>query len=547
MRKILLTAMMVGSLLAFNACTKDGAQGPAGPAGKDGAQGQAGAAGPVGPAGAKGADGVTIRSGDAAPAASVGNDGDFYFDKTAKVLYGPKADGAWPATGTTLTGPAGKAGSSFLAGAAAPTAETGKVGDFYFSTDLTTFYGPKAEDGSWETLNKIDLSAKGATSYFYTVGFSDIKEVAASKKLGQKVETVYGPFDQTSTFKLTAEDVDRIAKYAGWSESREMLLETGDNTNLFTVPGTQTNILNAPLGRRFIYKNDKSKHIFNINQKDKDQLADPTAFNYLMYAKADVTQANAVVGKVLNFANTKIVSIVDDAERYSVNYTAKVEFDLDAITGKKLERVKEDGGIVVIRAKKFDVADKNTLLPGWTADGTALNNYVSTYTVKDVKYGPNGMYTTTETLSPVEATVLDVFGLNTYANQVLGGANQLANRTAGTSKSGKFSYSYNITSGTGADATTGTQDMTAEINGAFYNGTHLKADTPDGTAPWLDAATSIVKLKTFNGGKPASYFAERNLGQIVITVLDVEAVKAAQKAGINLDDANALERFVSKR
>jgi hypothetical protein len=33
--------------------------------------------------------------------------GDFYLDRTAWVLYGPKASGAWPGSGTSLVGPAG--------------------------------------------------------------------------------------------------------------------------------------------------------------------------------------------------------------------------------------------------------------------------------------------------------------------------------------------------------------------------------------------------------------------------------------------------------
>jgi hypothetical protein len=33
--------------------------------------------------------------------------GDFYLDTTAWVLYGPKASGGWPGSGTSLVGPAG--------------------------------------------------------------------------------------------------------------------------------------------------------------------------------------------------------------------------------------------------------------------------------------------------------------------------------------------------------------------------------------------------------------------------------------------------------
>jgi len=46
-------------------------------------------------------------SGAGAPAAGVGVNGDFYLDTTAWVLYGPKAGGAWPGSGTSLVGPPG--------------------------------------------------------------------------------------------------------------------------------------------------------------------------------------------------------------------------------------------------------------------------------------------------------------------------------------------------------------------------------------------------------------------------------------------------------
>lgn len=98
-----------------------GAPGPTGPAGTAGPIGNTGPPGPTGPAGA---NGNTVLNGTGAPASTVGNDGDFYIDTAADVLYGPKASGSWPATGTGLvgnpgaTGPAGPAGPPGPAGAA---------------------------------------------------------------------------------------------------------------------------------------------------------------------------------------------------------------------------------------------------------------------------------------------------------------------------------------------------------------------------------------------------------------------------------------------
>ncbi len=104
-----------------------GAVGPAGqvgPAGSQGPTGDTGAVGPAGLAGATGAsgppgaDGSTVLNGSGAPADTVGNDGDFYIDTAANVLYGPKAGGAWPAAGTSLVGPAGATGPAGQAGPA---------------------------------------------------------------------------------------------------------------------------------------------------------------------------------------------------------------------------------------------------------------------------------------------------------------------------------------------------------------------------------------------------------------------------------------------
>jgi len=74
----------------------------------------------VGPAGENGVDGANgtdgtngtgILNGTSAPASSVGVTGDFYLDTTSEVLYGPKAGGAWPTSGTSLVGPKGTTGA----------------------------------------------------------------------------------------------------------------------------------------------------------------------------------------------------------------------------------------------------------------------------------------------------------------------------------------------------------------------------------------------------------------------------------------------------
>ena len=62
--------------------------------------------------GVNGEDGATILSGTVDPVASDGNDGDYFFNTTSKVFFGPKVDGAWPATGTELDGEKGDDGDA---------------------------------------------------------------------------------------------------------------------------------------------------------------------------------------------------------------------------------------------------------------------------------------------------------------------------------------------------------------------------------------------------------------------------------------------------
>ena len=90
-----------------------GAKGPQGPAGEKGPRGSEGRPGdqgdpggkgekgpkgpngPQGPQGNKGDSSGFVQQGDGAPAESVGEVGDFYYDKTNGVLYGPKTSAGW--------------------------------------------------------------------------------------------------------------------------------------------------------------------------------------------------------------------------------------------------------------------------------------------------------------------------------------------------------------------------------------------------------------------------------------------------------------------
>lgn len=562
--------MMVSSLLAFNACTKDGAQGPAGPKGDAGAPGAAGAVGPVGPAGAKGADGVTIRSGDAAPAASVGNDGDFYFDKTAKVLYGPKADGAWPATGTTLTGPAGKAGSSFLAGAAAPTAATGNVGDFYFSTDESTFYGPKAEDGSWVTLNKIDISAKGAKSIYYTVGLSDIKVKAGTQKVyGDEVAFSKPVYRLDPQVKLILADVERKAAYPGWVNNREMAFESVPLSGVFDVVGNTLAIIQAQtLNTRFIYTGDTNPTpmIFAWNANDiatfsATAAAINTKWEYLVYGQIDPATA-VKVGDNPIYAEQVTVTATKSTTDFMATYTARSTFDLNKIV-PNLEKLKQEGAYISVRYKTVDAVTGNinhTAGPqlGWFD----LTPYVTSYSIKGSKYGPNDAY---ETVDINTAASLGAFVLptTTIAGNTINSTTLVTTGTQATGL-GRVTVDYDFSTGStaglvyagpethnyvpAAPGVPAHYTVTPRLGGFFYsqNGNHLVSSVATGNGS-LNGADYIVGSNKITGGKDEAFFAAQPLLLFQIVIVEADQIKAAQKAGINIEDADALERFISKR
>ncbi|MDD2815568.1 MAG: hypothetical protein PHP00_07485, partial [Thiotrichaceae bacterium] len=161
--------------------------GAAGATGPQGATGATGATGSTGATGATGPAGTSILSGTVAPAAGVGNNGDFYINTATNTLYGPKAAGVWPA-GVSLVG---ATGTSVLSGTVAPAAGVGNNGDFYINTATNTLYGPKAA-GAWPT----GVSLVGATGTSVLSG--TIAPVAGTGNNGDfyintATNTLYGP------------------------------------------------------------------------------------------------------------------------------------------------------------------------------------------------------------------------------------------------------------------------------------------------------------------------------------------------------------------
>jgi len=106
--------------------------------------------GAAGTNGTNGTNGNTVLYGTAAPTTE-GNNGDFYIRTTTNFIYGPKAGGVWP-SGTSLIGPSGTNGTNgntILNGTSTPPSSgLGADGDFYLNTTTRVLYGPKAS-GAW--------------------------------------------------------------------------------------------------------------------------------------------------------------------------------------------------------------------------------------------------------------------------------------------------------------------------------------------------------------------------------------------------------------
>lgn len=146
----------------------------------------------VGASGSAGANGKTVLTTSGAPSAGTGTDGDFAYDPTAMIMYGPKAAGAWP-TGVILKGSAGMAGAAgakWYTGTDVPAAGTGVDGDFYLRSN-GDYYGPKAS-GAWGSVvaslkgpaGSGGGSGGGVISGVYTVANNTVKEFTVASGAG---------------------------------------------------------------------------------------------------------------------------------------------------------------------------------------------------------------------------------------------------------------------------------------------------------------------------------------------------------------------------
>ena len=154
--------------------------------GKDGSQGSATTVGNAGPLGPVGKNGSVMYAGSTVPAASTGATGDYYLDKSANKLYGPKADDGWgisvvlegatamahpdAATGVMRSASmVSKLGSEIFSDSGVPPATLGTLGDYYFDKDDSYLYGPKTP-GGWGAGLVLDGNANVLYSPWFMAG-----------------------------------------------------------------------------------------------------------------------------------------------------------------------------------------------------------------------------------------------------------------------------------------------------------------------------------------------------------------------------------------
>ena len=155
---------LVGPTGATGAAGAQGIQGLTGATGAQGAQGIQGQTGATGATGVAGADGKTVGNGTTDPASSTGVDGDFYINTATNMLFGPKANGAWP-TGVSLVGPTGATGAQGIQGLTGATGaqgiqgQTGATGPAPSGTGIVT-----VSSGTLQTPGELtgDVTTSGA-------------------------------------------------------------------------------------------------------------------------------------------------------------------------------------------------------------------------------------------------------------------------------------------------------------------------------------------------------------------------------------------------
>ena len=227
-----------------------GATGPQGPAGVAGATGLTGAAGPQG---AAGTNGNAVLNGATAPNNNQGVNGDFFINTATNTIYGPKANGAWPA-GVSLVGPQGATGA---AGATGPQGVAGAVGP----------QGPAGATGLTGAAGAVGPQGPvGATGSTGAVGPQGPAGLLAS---GSAVGNT--PYWDGTQWVLNSSNIFNNGSSVGigtLSPNASAALEVNSTTKGFLLPTmtqTQRNAISTPATGLLIYQSDNTPGFYYYN------------------------------------------------------------------------------------------------------------------------------------------------------------------------------------------------------------------------------------------------------------------------------------------
>ena len=208
-----------------------GATGPQGPAGATGLQGPAGA---QGIAGTNGINGTAVLNGNTNPTAGTGVNGDFYINTATNTIYGPKANGTWPA-GVSLVGPVGPTGPQGLAGATGATGPQGPAGPTG-PTGLTGATGPAGPTGPQGPAGLLASgSAAGNTPYWdgtqWVLNSSNIFNNGSSIGIGTVAPNSSAALEVNSTTKgFLLPTMTQTQRNAISTPATGLLIYQSDNT-----------------------------------------------------------------------------------------------------------------------------------------------------------------------------------------------------------------------------------------------------------------------------------------------------------------------------
>lgn len=276
--KLYLVAIAIVSLsLSMSSCSGD--EGAVGPQGETGLQGDQGLVGPAG------ADGSVIYSNEGEPAEEVGAKGDYYFDLSTGLLYGPKLDDAtWADADSFMlkgengsdgqNGVDGKDGSKILSGKGAPTGADGEIGDYYLDIETYTLYGPKT------TLSRMQwgmgLVLKGAKGNANVKTFSLTVPAEAWSVLQNTSAYEFKRLSFSASFEALDKDI---------MDNGFVLVYWKNGTTQYPLPYHSYTMKQNLLSRNYALVSSAAGYKLDLTnvleaRSDKSELLTVTSFNY---------------------------------------------------------------------------------------------------------------------------------------------------------------------------------------------------------------------------------------------------------------------------